>query len=407
MKKIRVAMNAITELTAKYGSHVYLMELARELTKVESIDLILLVGRGQKSLLPEELQPNAREIAVSASRSYLQLFYQKRIGDFLKREQIDVYHLPNTLPLFWKPIPTVVSIHDLADLRVRKYGLVRTAYRWLINYFSAHLADHVLTLSENSKRDLISLLRIPAERVTVTLAGVHPRFRVLDRAECKKHIQKIYAFDSDFLLAPGGLPRNKNVSNLLLAYAELRRTGIQLPLVVTGHAYKKELSPIQRQIRELHLEDSVVLTGYVDAGDMPFFYGACSLVIYPSLYEGFGLPVVESMASGAPLVVSNTSSLPEIVGNAAVVIDPRDPRGIADAVRLLLRDEQLRRTFVARGLERAALFTWQKAADKVVQVYRDVLSVGEVTASTASLPNLSGHREAGRGLPIKENVREL
>src|SRR5690242_7917815 len=117
MNKMRVAINLVTEITAKYGSHVYIMDLARELSRVETIDLILLVGRGQTSLLPDELQSNARELAVSASRSYLQFFSQKQIRDFLKREQIDIYHLPNTLPFPRKAIPTVVSIHDLAELR--------------------------------------------------------------------------------------------------------------------------------------------------------------------------------------------------------------------------------------------------------------------------------------------------
>ena len=406
MKKMRVAINLITEITAKYGSHVDIIDLARELSRVETIDLILLVGRGQKSLLPEELQSNARELAVSASRSYLQFFSQKQIRDFLKREQVDIYHLPNTLPFLRKAVPTLVSIHDLAELRVRKYSLLRTGYRWLVNLVAAQCGDHVLTLSENSKRDIVELLKVPAHRITVTLAGVHNRFRVLDRAECKNRIRKVCDIDSDFLLAPGGLSRNKNVGNLLLAYAELRRSGIQIPLVLTGYANKEELTPIQQQIRELQLENSVFLTGYVDAADMPFFYGACSVAIYPSLYEGFGLPVVEAMASGVPLVVSNTSSLPEIVGDAAVVIDPRDPCAIADAIKCLVSDERLRQTLVARGLERAALFTWQKTAQKVAQVYWDLFAKRGVSPSKAPFSSLADPRETSGGLPIKENVRE-
>lgn len=376
---MKVAINAITELIPKYGSRVYLIELARALCKVEGIELLLLVGRKQKLLLPEELQPKVREVAVPTSRSYWQLFYQKRIRDLLLRESVDIYHLPNTLPLFWKPGPTVVSIHDLADLRVRKYGLIRTGYRWLLNYVSAKLADHVFTLSENSKNDLLKSLSISTEKVTVTYAGVDRRFRVRDRAECKDRIRNSHGIKSEFLLAPGGLSTNKNLGNLLLAFAELRKSRVELLLVLTGHGDKKENHWVRCQIKALELGDSVVLTGHLDPDEMPFFYGAASVVIYPSLYEGFGLPIVESMASGTALVVASTSSLPEIAGDAALFADPHDPAAIARAVRRLLYDEALRNALISRGLDRVCLFTWQKTAEKIVEVYQKVSNRKERT----------------------------
>jgi glycosyltransferase involved in cell wall biosynthesis len=370
------------------------MELARELSKVATIDLIVLVGRGQKSLLPEELQSAAREIPISASRSYLQLFCQGLIWKILERERVDVYHLPNTLPLTRGLVPTVITIHDLADLRVRKYGFLRTMYRWAVNYIAANVADHVLTVSENSKRDILRTLKIPPDKVTVTYVGVDNRFRVRDRGECRFHIRKCYGIDSEFLLATGGFSRNKNTGNLMLAFKELLRSGIQLPLVITGHGRREEKRQIVRQIKELQLEDSVVLTGYVNASELPFFYGASSVVIYPSLYEGFGLPVVESMACGAPLVVSNVSSLPEVVGDAGLFVDPNDPKAIADAVRRLLSDENVRQTNINRGLQRAELFRWHRIVTKTVQVYRDVVTKStEDPAFAKPQENLAGGYE--------------
>jgi glycosyltransferase involved in cell wall biosynthesis len=408
MKRIRVAINAVTELTAKYGSHVYTIELARELSRVETIDLIVLVGRGQKSLLPEELQSAAREVPVSATRSYLQLFCQGRIREILLREQIDIYHIPNTLPLIRGAVPTVITIHDLADLRVRKYGFLRTAYRWLVNYAAANIADHVLTVSENSKRDILRTLKISPDKVTVTYAGVNNQFHSRDRCGCRLHILKAYGIESEFLLATGGFSRNKNIGNLLLAFKELLRSGIQLALVVTGYGRRNEKRRVVRQIKDLNLEDSVILTGYVDACDLPFFYGASSVVIYPSLYEGFGLPVVESMASGAPLVVSNTSSLPEVVGNAGLFVDPNNPIAIADAVRRLLADDNVRQTNISRGLKRAEFFRWDRIVMKTVQVYRDVLSNrAENPEFTKPHENVAGQIEARQQLSIKENRREF
>src|SRR3981189_3599480 len=134
MTQTRVAINAITELNGKFGVHTYLIGLAQELRKSATIELILLVGKGHKTLLPAELQPHAREIAGAASRSFLQLFHQRRIRQTLLEERIDVYHLPNTLPILWKSVPTVVTIHDLTELRLRKYGYLRTVYRTLVNF---------------------------------------------------------------------------------------------------------------------------------------------------------------------------------------------------------------------------------------------------------------------------------
>lgn len=372
-RRVRVAINAISDLTSKYGSYVYLIELSRILARSEGIDLLLLVGRGATQSLPDDLRSKAYEVPIPASRSYWQAFYHKQIEDVLLREKVDVYHLPNTLPFFRKVVPTVVSIHDLADLRLRKYGFFRTKYRWLINYSAAKVADRVLTLSENSKEDLNVLLRVPKEKVTVTFAGVDKRFRLLDRATCKERVRRAYHIDSHYLLAPGGLSRNKNIVNLVAAFSQLKLSHPDISLVLTGYGSESERRDIVRQSSALGLKDSVILTGYVDVDQMPFLYGACSVVVYPSSYEGFGLPAVEAMASGRPLVVSNASSLPEVTGDAALLVDPNDPSAIASATRRLLDDKVLCDVLISRGLVRARSFTWEQAGDRVSEVYRELV----------------------------------
>ncbi len=371
---MRVAINALSDVNSRYGAGVYLVGLARALSQVAEVDLIILVGRGATCLLPEDLQSHACELSVPTWRSYLQIAYQSRICELLSRRRVDLYHLPNTLPLARKSIPTVITIHDLADLRVRKHGPLRKGYRWCVNWLAARRADHIITVSENSKRDVMEILNIPEGKITVTFEGIDDRFKVMDQAKCKELLHKLHGVSSDFILAPGGLSRNKNLENLFLAFAELKSTGPQLLLVLTGHGASKEMFRIRNCIARLDLGDSVVLTGYVDQRAMPLFYGASSLVVYPSLYEGFGLPALEAMSSGVPLVVSNTSSLPEIVGDAGLFVDPLDPRSIAEGMRRLLYDQDLRRVLVSRGLERARLFSWQKAAEKSIQVYQSVLN---------------------------------
>ena len=407
MTNVRVAINALTELSARYGSRVYLMGLARELLRADTIDLILLVGEGQTPNLPENLQPCAREIEGVAPRSFWQTFAQRRIQQALAKEKIDVYHLPNTLPLLRKSLPTVVTIHDLAELHLRKYGGLRTAYRSVVNYAAARAADRVLTVSENSKSDIVKLLGIAPEKVTVTHVGIDERFYVRERSECKHHVSHVHGIDRDFILAPGGLSRNKNVNNMLLAMARLRSNGIQIPLVLTGYGSKKQNGEIVRQVHRLGLQDLVVLTGYVDYDELPFLYGACALVLYPSWYEGFGLPAIESMASGAPLVASNTSSLPEVVGDAGLLVDPDDPVAIAEAVARLLCDEEMRLAKIERGLKRAELFRWGSIIEKTIQVYRDA-AIGSQKGPSATLERvLAGECRVEADAPIKEDFRDF
>ena len=371
MRKVRVAINALTELTSRYGPRVYLMGLVRELAKYESIELILLVGKGETRLLPEELRSSAREIGISARKSFLQIFCQAQIRAALATERIDVYHVPNTVPL-WRFVPTVVTIHDLTELRVRKYSCVRTLYRFLVNYAAARFADHVLTVSENSKRDIFELLDVPADKISVTYAGVGAPFRVRNRAECLRYVSAAYGIGTDFVLAPGGLSGNKNLENLFRAVKALHASGVRLPLVLTGFGDREENRGVQALIRRFGLSESVTLTGYVEDDEMPLLYGACAVVLYPSLYEGFGLPAVEAMASGAPLVASNTSSLAEVVGDAGILVDPEDPMAIADAVQRLLSNPKERQRRVNLGLKRAELFRWREVAAKTLEVYREV-----------------------------------
>jgi glycosyltransferase involved in cell wall biosynthesis len=371
---IRVAINAIAELAAGYGSHVYLLNLARELSRAPLIHLTLLVRAGQEDSLPADLRRFARGIAIPADRSYWQIFFQNRISEFLVKESIDVYHLPNTLPFLRKVVPTVVTIHDLIDLRVRKYGWARTLYRRGVNFSAARLADRVLTVSENSKADIVSLLRVPEEKVSVIFNGVDSTFRVLDRELCKKKVQQTFSVTRDFILAPGGLSRNKNIPVLLEAFSELKASGIPNVLMVTGSGNEGEIKVVRDHVRKLRLEDDVILTGYIPVSDMPAIYNACSMVVYPTLYEGFGLPAVEAMACGAALITSNISSLPELVGDAALLVDPRSPLEIFEAMALLFREAGVRERLLQKGFDRVKRFTWRAAAEQTVEIYRECAS---------------------------------
>lgn len=368
----RIAINAITEPAPKFGSRVYLWELAAALARIDGVDLALLVGQGQANEVPPMLRSCAREIPISTGRSYAQIFRQKRIGETLLRCKIDCYHLPNTIPLLGRRMPTVITIHDLVDVRVKKYGVLRTGYRFLVNFVAAHLAHRVLTVSENSKRDIVRLLRIPESKVTVIYNGVGEEFRPLDRQACKDYLASKYSITSDFLLAPGGLARNKNIPRLLAAMCLLKKTGRQESLVILGDTESSEFQHVAFSIRQSGLDGTVMVPGFVPREELPAFYNAASLVVYATLYEGFGLPVLEAMACGTPVVTSNTSSLPEIAGDAALLVDPRNPEEIASAVQRLLTDDTLRAELASRGLVHARQFSWKNTAEKTLEVFLEV-----------------------------------
>jgi glycosyltransferase involved in cell wall biosynthesis len=370
VQRLRVALNGIT---SKCGTNIYLWELASALAKADGVDLTVLIGQGKQTTgIPTALLSRTYPVQISSNRSYVQIFRQTQMREALLGEKIDLYHIPNTMPLFGKVAPTVVTIHDLVDIRIRKYSLPRTAYRFFVNLVTAHVADHVLTVSEHSKRDIVRLLHIPKSKVTVVYNGVSEEFRLLDRQKCKDFLASKYSITGDFLLAPGGLSRNKNVPRLLAAIRLLKERGRVESLVLLGDKEDREFKYAVTAVQQSGLAGTVVLPGFVPREELPAFYNASCLVVYPSLYEGFGFPILEAMACGTPVVTGDNSSLPEIAGGAALLVDSRKPEEIASAAQRLLTDETLRAELSSRGLLRAREFRWEKTARETLKVFLEV-----------------------------------
>ena len=383
--KIKVAINAITDLRPTNGSKVYLLALAEALSRVPNIELQMLVGEGQSAQLAPSLRPLANEIGIPSSHSYWQAILQRRIDRYLRCNQIDIYHVPNTCPVFRKSTRTVITIHDLVDLKIATYNRARTLYRRVANYTAARAADLILTVSNNSKRDIVDLLQVPTERVGVVYPGVGAEFRPLNREECGRDLSSRYPVKGKFIFAPGGLALNKNVTGLLTSFAELCWRGSDHQLVFTGVADRRKLRSWLSVVKRLGLGNRVVFTGHVVREDMPKFYNAASATAYVSLYEGFGLPLLESMACGTPMVVSNCSSIPEVVDDAALKVNPYDTGAIRDSLTQLLCNPGLYSRLSARGIERASAFSWTQTAQQTADAYFSLMgkeqrSIGSVLA---------------------------
>jgi glycosyltransferase involved in cell wall biosynthesis len=284
---------------------------------------------------------------------------------------VDLFHATDHLLPYFRRIKSVFTLHDLIFLFHPETH--KPLNRWFLTLMMPRFlraADAVIAVSECTKRDAIRFYGIPEEKITVIYEGVNPRFRPAS-PEAIAAVRARYGLPEHFILYVGTIEPRKNLTALLEAFHYLLATH-DLRLVIVG---KKGwlYEGFFRRLRELGLEGQVIFTGYVPDEDLPAIYSAADLFVFPSLYEGFGLPVLEAMACGVPVICSNTSSLPEVAGDAAFLVDPADVRALAGAMEQALTDEHLRSELMAKGLERARWFTWEKAAAKTLEVYRGVL----------------------------------
>jgi glycosyltransferase involved in cell wall biosynthesis len=289
----------------------------------------------------------------------------------LRRRPVDVLHVQYTAPPV-APCPVVATIHDLsfehlrATFKRRSWMQLRLTVRR-----TARRAREIVTLSEFSRRDLVATYGLPPERVTVTPAAAAPRFRPAPAEEIQR-VRQLYNISRAYVLAVGSIQPRKNLARLFAAYANLRRArgGDKLPqLVVVGKRawlYEETL----RAARECGIGSEVIFTGYAPEADLPALYSGALCFVYPSYFEGFGLPPLEAMACGAPVVAADRTSLPEVVGDAGLLVNPFDVEEIAGAIGRLIDDAHLRDSLRARGLARAARFDWRDTARRTLEVYK-------------------------------------
>jgi glycosyltransferase involved in cell wall biosynthesis len=279
--------------------------------------------------------------------------------------------LPPTLP----SVPTLLTVHDLSFVRVPEAASPRLkTYLDRVVPYSAKRASHILADSQATKDDLIELYHVPAEKVTVLLSGVHERFqRIHDTNRLLTTRRRYNIGEAPYIFSVGTVQPRKNYGRLIQAAAQLRQAGYDINLVIAGGRGWLE-DPIYETIRTTNMQDHVRFIGFADEADLPTLYSGAFCCAIPSLYEGFGLPVLEAMACGAPVITSNVSSLPEVAGDAAVMIDPYDLDGLIHALKQLLDDKALHTSLVSKGYERAKLFTWEKSARQLRSIYGKLLA---------------------------------
>lgn len=292
----------------------------------------------------------------------------------LRRRPVDVLHVQYTSPPFCRA-PVVTTIHDLAFEHLPETFTRRgkAQLRLTVRRTARHAAQ-ILTVSEFSRQDIITTYRLPPDRITVTHNGCEAQFTPHPASNREAEtIKQKFGITRDYLLALGSVQPRKNLVRLLRSYAMLReqQPNFQLQLVIVGRQlwlYREVL----REIKQQSFAADVIVTGYASDEDLPALYRSAVALVYPSLFEGFGLPPLEAMACGTPVITSNSSSLPEVVGNAALLVNPYDEADLAQAIWKLANDVTLRAQLRQAGIQQARQFTWPAAAEKTLAIYRAI-----------------------------------
>lgn len=346
--------------------------------------------RPRRPAFPDLIAPNVRRVAVDAPLTNLR--QQVTLPLALRRARLDLYHAPAYfLPLAWRG-PSVVGMFDLNFLRLWENWEPgrRLVYLSLLLQapLAAHQARRVITLSHASARDLTRLLRVPPRKIAVIPAAPPALFHQTPEPAVVAAARRRYG---SFFLSVGVLAPQKNLERVLRAFAQVNNGKSEARLVLVGAPAGAYVAEVLRPLaRELGIEGRVVFAGHADDEALRALYHAALALVYPSLGEGFGLPIVEAMACGCPVVTSNLSSMPEVAGDAALLVDPRDVSALLAAMERLCGEPALRAAMAARGRQRAALFTWDDAARHTLRCYDEaVRAIHDGTART-------GHDNRGR-----------
>ena len=330
------------------------------------------------------------------------LWMQLLLPRELKQLQPDLCHFTNHVAPVWLPCPSILTIHDMTLWLYPAYHPLRrlVTMRPIIPH-AARRATAIITVSHSAKDDIVRILGVPSEKVHVIYEAPGQEFRPLvgdgDARPVPEleAVRRVYKLPERFILHVGTLEPRKNLVRLLTAFAHLRRTrAVDHDLVLVGQrGWKWE--QIFAAVEELDLAGTIHFLDYVPGRWLPSIYNLADALVYPSLYEGFGLPVIEAMASGLPVVTAPSGALPEVAGEAAQMVDPTDVENITEGIRQVLTDRPLHASLRLRGLAWAARFTWSKTAEQTRQLYWQVATGEQPALESSAVTRAAGayHRQ--------------
>lgn len=353
----------------------YTLELARALSSLrDQLELVLLVAGSSGPLEKTGL----RSVSLPGCRLLPGLMTLGN-GFILQRARqigLDLVHDPTGVTPFLfgaGGARMVVTVHDVIAWTCQgvssRLGTVIYRY-WLPNLLGKR-AKAIVTASSQSRHDILKYLRVSSDCLRIIPYGIGQCFEPLPAQVASRHLEQRFGVSGSYILYVGALTQRKNIQGALEAFSLVVRRNPSLRFIIAGPPSWKQ-SPVQSTSERLGIADKILLTGPVGDADLVALYNGADLLVFPSLYEGFGLPPLESMACGTPVVCSNAASLPEVVGDAAITVDPHDTEALAEAIKRVLSDPELAQEMREKGLGRAKQFTWEDTARKTLAVYRQV-----------------------------------
>lgn len=359
------------------GIERYALELIKNLARLDDVNKYVLFFNSHEPLNNVVKKHNFETYVTAVPTKFrlLRIFWEQFwLALELKSNDVNIFHGPSFLSPLKKTCKYVVMIHDLSFFKYpESFTLENKLYFKFFLERSIKSADAIIANSEATKKDIIHYFKVDPLKIHVTYLAVDEKYRPLNNPAKAEEVKKKYGLPEKFILFTGVLSPRKNLERTLLAFCLLKRKR-KYPhkFVVVG---KKGwlYDPIFEKIKFLNLENDVIFTDYVPEEDLPYFYNLADVFVLASLYEGFGLPIIEAMACGCPVVTSNRSSMPEIAGDAALLVDALKVDDIVAAFEKIIDDPELRATLVKRGFEQVKKFSWKTTAEKTLEVYKSLL----------------------------------
>ena len=359
------------------GTGFYIANLINGLAKIDDLNNYYIFG--DKEFLDKYLKISKKNIKIVNMKfrsRVVRVLWEYFIFPFnLKKLRIDVVHSPNYItPLFKLGFKIILTVHDLTFLLFpEKHATTkRLLFSKMIPIF-IKLSDKIIAVSENTKKDMLKFFNISKNKISVTYEGYPDYYNCsINENEAKKILKK-YGIEKNFILYIGMIEPRKNIISILRAFKVLDEE-IELDLVIVGRKgwYYNEIEQFMINSEKMKIKNNIIFTGYIPEEELKYFYKSAYVFVYPSLYEGFGLPPLQAMACGTPVITSNISSLPEVVGDAAIKINPENLDELVDSIRLIYNDEDYRDVLSQKGLERSKLFDLEIIAKKTLDIYKSV-----------------------------------
>ena len=369
---MRIALDGIPLTSAKTGIGHYTLELARALATIDPDDEFELISpfAFNSSSLNDQLPGNLKRVEARRRK----FWWAVGLPLYVRRSATSLFHGTNyEIPLFSK-CPTILSIHDLSMLLYPETHLDQSVRRARYRLpLMARAATKIITATEHVKKEVVQHLKVDAAKIAVTPYAPRRTFAPLSRSETDETRARL-EIEEKFVLFVGTIEPRKNLITLLRAFAEvLRSTDLRPQLVIAGQ--KGWLTgETMNYVESEGLGERVKFTGYITDEDLRALYACCTVCVYPSLYEGFGLPPLEAMACGAPVIASNVPSLSEAVGQAALLVSPTDAHALAGGIVKMIRYEAVRSHFSRAGHDHSSQFTWERTAQLTLEIYREALN---------------------------------